>query len=136
MTAWKFCTHVGVTATIGVTQECLKDERLRGDLVLGIHWFRRSKTAPVLYNLPLLVDKLVNTERPDLHEIAIQNFLASLPSSAPRKGLDQSSGLSGLPQGACAAASKKTAKQSEPGKNSPTKSSMQRSSKSSNRAAA
>jgi hypothetical protein len=47
---------------------------------LGIHYFKISETK-ILYNLELIQDWIANLHQIQLHEKAIENFLASLPSS-------------------------------------------------------
>jgi hypothetical protein len=78
-------------AIVGVSAETLKTWRENEQLgklpclKRGIHFVRPTATS-TLYNRELLVDLVANFETPELHEIAIRNFLAALPSSqAPVK---------------------------------------------------
>lgn len=54
--------------------------RKLGLLQEGVHYFTLSYNK-VLYNLDLILDWIANRQNPEAHERAIQNFLATLPSS-------------------------------------------------------
>jgi hypothetical protein len=69
-------------AIVGKSSSTLKKWRLNGTLKRGIHWVRVNERS-TLYNRDLLIDLVANFETPELHERAISNFLASLPSSQP-----------------------------------------------------
>jgi hypothetical protein len=78
-------------AIVGLDPDTLKtwrENQSRGNrpcLIRGIHWVAPT-TRSTLYNRSLLIDFVANIHEPALHEIAIENFLASLPSSqAPVK---------------------------------------------------
>jgi hypothetical protein len=49
-------------------------------LVENVHWVRFSQTF-VLFNLALMEDFLANKNNPNAHQITIENYLRSLPSS-------------------------------------------------------
>jgi Putative excisionase (DUF1233) len=79
-------TYVKAKALTEKTQLCTRTfSRLRASKTWeeGIHFFRISKSL-ILYNLPLIEDWIANSQHPEHHEKAIENFLASLPSSQPR----------------------------------------------------
>jgi hypothetical protein len=70
---------------VGRSPWTLKKWRQNGVLKRGIHWVA-STPKSTLYNRELLIDLVANFNTPELHEIAIRNFLAALPSSqAPIK---------------------------------------------------
>jgi hypothetical protein len=79
------CVFAGpseATAVTGLSRGELKDLRLSGELQKGAHWVAINSRS-IKYNVQLLIDWMANRHAPELHEIAIQNFLASLPSSQP-----------------------------------------------------
>lgn len=69
--------------TIGVSIVTIARWRKAGQLEEGIHYFQTSPTT-ILYNLELIYDWIANKHQPELHERAIENFLAALPSSQPK----------------------------------------------------
>jgi hypothetical protein len=79
----QFCPRLEATKITGLSHHQLKKLRLSGRLTEGIHWVYVNSRS-VLYNVPLITDWIANRANPDLHEIAIKNYLASLPSSQPR----------------------------------------------------
>lgn len=58
-----------------------------GDLVEGIHWYKKKggKSAPVLLYLPLLKDWAANRYDPQAHQKAINDYVRSLPSNKSGK---------------------------------------------------
>jgi hypothetical protein len=82
MTTQTFCGHKEATRITGLSQEELNDHRRSGRLKQGIHWTAMN-SRNFKYNVQLLLDWMTNQHAPELHETAIQNFLASLPSSQP-----------------------------------------------------
>lgn len=78
----QFCPRLEATKITGLSCHQLKKLRLSGKLQLGIHW-QYLNSRSVLYNAVLIADWVANRHKPAFHEIAIQNYLASLPSSQP-----------------------------------------------------
>lgn len=66
--------------TIGVHKATIARWRKAGRLEQGVHYFKLNPTT-ILYNVALVEDWIVNQHQPHLHEQAIENFLASLPSN-------------------------------------------------------
>jgi hypothetical protein len=69
--------------TIGMSPSTIARWRKAGLLELGIHYFQINPTN-ILYHVELIQDWIANKHQPELHERAIENFLASLPSSQPK----------------------------------------------------
>jgi hypothetical protein len=69
--------------TLHVSTSSLARWRKAGLWQEGIHYFKTSPTS-ILYNVELIYDWLANKHQPELHERAIENFLAALPSSQPK----------------------------------------------------
>jgi hypothetical protein len=81
----QFCPRLEATRITGLSHHQLKKLRLSGKLQLGIHW-QYVNSRSVLYNAVLIADWIANRHNPSMHENAIGNYLASLPSSqAPVK---------------------------------------------------
>jgi hypothetical protein len=85
MSDYNWGTKQTVKERLGIAPETLKTWRLgKRDrppvLVEGIHWVYISSRA-IRYNVRLLEDFMVNRATPELHEIAIEHYLGSLPSS-------------------------------------------------------
>jgi hypothetical protein len=78
----QFCPPAEAIKITGLSIHQLKKLRLSGQLELGIHW-QYVNARFVAYNVPLITDWIANRHRPLLHEIAIKNYLAALPSSQP-----------------------------------------------------
>jgi hypothetical protein len=76
----KLLTAKPLAFTIGVSIGTIARWRKAGRLEAGIHYFQTSPTT-ILYNLELVYDWIANQHQPELHEQAIENFLASLPSN-------------------------------------------------------
>jgi hypothetical protein len=64
----------------GLGTDKLRQLRRDGLLTERIHWVRIPKSTNVLWNVPLIVDWMVNGDSP-AHQRAIEHFVASLPSS-------------------------------------------------------
>jgi hypothetical protein len=69
---------------LGLSAQTLKGLRKDGALIQGIH-FVEVNPRLILYNLPLLMDWVVNRDDPQTHMRAIENFQACLLSNQ-RKG--------------------------------------------------
>jgi hypothetical protein len=80
--ATTFITKNEAAEIISRSPHRLKTWRLDGRLKRGIHWVAVNSRA-VLYNRELLLDLVANFDTPAHHEIAISNYLKSLPSSQP-----------------------------------------------------
>jgi hypothetical protein len=78
----QFCPRLDATRITGLSHHQLKKLRLSGRLIEGIHWIYLNSRS-VLYNVVLITDWVANRRTPELHQIAISNFLAALPSSQP-----------------------------------------------------
>jgi hypothetical protein len=75
-----FCNRLEAQRVTGLSQHSLKKLRLSGRLEEGVHWvYVTSRT--IAYNRDLLLDWIANRRNPEHHQIAIQKYLASLPSS-------------------------------------------------------
>jgi hypothetical protein len=76
-----------VEAVFRVSEGFLAKARYRNELIRGVHYLCLGvgKGKGVLYNRPLVIDWLVNRHQPTIHQRAIDNFLASLPSNQPAK---------------------------------------------------
>lgn len=79
----KLLTAKPLAMTIGVSISSIARWRKAGTLEEGVHYFKPGPTS-ILYNVELIYDWLANKHQPELHERAIENFLASLPSSQPK----------------------------------------------------
>lgn len=64
----------------GLSPLTLRDWRLSGKLIENVHWVRVSATC-VLYNLELLSNLIANKAAPEIHQAAINEFLASVTSA-------------------------------------------------------
>jgi hypothetical protein len=80
----QFCKKHRLSKETGLSSETFKKYRLSGKWVEGIHW-QRINSRCVLYNLPLILDWVANQTDPKLHQQAIQNYLASLPSNLGKR---------------------------------------------------
>jgi hypothetical protein len=74
-----FCNKTKLIESTGLTASAIKNYRL-SSWEIGIH-FQRMGHSTVVYNLPLILDWIANHHQPDLHNIAIKNYLKELPSS-------------------------------------------------------
>jgi hypothetical protein len=77
----KFVGPREAASLIGYSYHSLKKLR-RNNLQNGIH-FVVLGPRKIVYNAGLLIDWIANFNDPELHEIAVQNYLRSLPSSQP-----------------------------------------------------
>ncbi|MGA7934970.1 MAG: hypothetical protein WCA35_15595 [Kovacikia sp.] len=68
-----------------VSEEFLRKKRYQGILLEGVHYIRIGEHKGILYNRPLIIDWMINRRFPNVHQRAIDNFLASLPSNQPRR---------------------------------------------------
>jgi hypothetical protein len=65
----------------GMSFDKLRQLRTEGLLSERIYWVRIPGSTNILWNVPLVMDWLVNgPDSPD-HQRAVENFLANLPSS-------------------------------------------------------
>jgi hypothetical protein len=60
-----------------------KLKQLRDDRILAerIYWIRIPGSTHILWNIPLVLDWLVNGSECPAHQRAVESFIASLPSS-------------------------------------------------------
>lgn len=78
---YQFVSKQVVTELTGLSGDTLKRYRLQGKLQKDIHWVTLNSRV-VRYNLSLVLDWLQNhVSNPQAHTRAIENYLASLPSS-------------------------------------------------------
>ena len=75
-----FVASAVVTKKLGLSSHTLQSLRKDGSLIQGIH-FTEINSRLLLYNLPLLIDWLVNKDDPHAHTRAIENFQAGLLSN-------------------------------------------------------
>ncbi len=69
------------TTATGLSFDKLKQLRQDGILPERIYWVRVPESPTVLWNVPLVIDWLVNGPDSPVHQKAVENFLTSLPSS-------------------------------------------------------
>jgi hypothetical protein len=85
---YPFVTKQVASQMTGLSAETLKKYRLQGKLQQDIHWIAINPRV-VKYNIVLILDWMQNHNNPQGHLIAIENYLASLPSN--RKKMKRSS---------------------------------------------
>jgi hypothetical protein len=78
-TQFEFVTKYEISQLTGLAPATLKRYRLSGCLTEGIHWVKLNARV-VRYNKPLMRDWVQNQGYPHLHQKAIENYLATLPS--------------------------------------------------------
>jgi hypothetical protein len=76
----EWCDKHEASRITGLSALTLRDWRLDGRLVEGIHWIRIG-TRCVRYNSALLRDYVATQLSPTIHQRAVDNYLASLPSN-------------------------------------------------------
>jgi hypothetical protein len=76
----QFCTRRVLSQVTGLSNSTFKQYQLSGIWIEGIHW-QRLNSRCVLYNLPLILDWVAHRYCPEVHQIAIENYLYSLPSN-------------------------------------------------------
>jgi hypothetical protein len=59
----------------------LRKWKALGKFKEGIHYSKTGKTAPILWRVDLVMDRIVNWNDDLTHQRAIDNFVASLPSN-------------------------------------------------------
>ena len=69
----------------GFSWRTLRNWRLQGNLTEGIHYKRINKRNDVYYNHELLNVYIANIGDSNAHQVAIDNYLRSLPSNQKRK---------------------------------------------------
>jgi hypothetical protein len=78
---YQFVSKQVVTELTGLSGYTLKRYRLQGKLQQDIHWVAVNSRV-IRYNIKLVLDWLQNhISNPQAHLRAIENYLASLPSS-------------------------------------------------------
>lgn len=77
---YPFADKHGIRQQLGISATTLKQWRLTGQITEGQHYVRVGPRT-IRYNVRLLEDFMVNRHEPELHEMAIRNYLAQLPSS-------------------------------------------------------
>jgi hypothetical protein len=73
-----------IIAQTAITDGTMRRLRQSGQWEEGIHYCQLGYSS-FRYNLPLIQDWIANRHQPEIHEIAVRNYLASLPSSQPPK---------------------------------------------------
>lgn len=81
-TATKLISESQAITQFGRSRSFFKRARSSGKLLYGA-WVKVNER--ILYNEALLTDWFFNQADPQIHEQAVQNYLASLPSNQPRK---------------------------------------------------
>jgi hypothetical protein len=82
---YQFVTKQVASQLTGLSGDTLKRYRLQGKLQKDIHWITLNSRV-VRYNLTLVLDWVQNhISNPQAHLRAIDNYLASLPSSQPKR---------------------------------------------------
>jgi hypothetical protein len=79
-----FCTKKEIIEQTGFSASSLKRFRLSGSWIEGIHWVRVG-TRKTLYHRALILDWIANQGNPQVHQRAIEAYLAQLPSNQPSK---------------------------------------------------
>jgi hypothetical protein len=78
-----WCNKHEAAQILGLSQSTLKKLRLTDQLIEGIHWVRFSSRC-VRYNVELLKDWAATRMESGNHDLAVANFLNSLPSNQPQ----------------------------------------------------
>jgi hypothetical protein len=76
-----FATSRAASEATGLGADKLRQLRQDGTLVERIYWVRMPNSSNILWNVPLIIDLLVNGAESPAHQKAIETFLSSLPSS-------------------------------------------------------
>lgn len=79
--SYTFIQKTEAAKLIGMSTEYLKKQKRLNNLIQGVHYHQHGKTSPCVYNAELLQDWFIHRHDPDAHQIAIDNYLASLPSN-------------------------------------------------------
>lgn len=78
-----FVEAKAITEKLGLSTHTLQTLRTDGSFIKGIH-YTEVNSRLILYNLPLIVDWLVNRHDPNSHQRAIEIFQSSLLSNRRR----------------------------------------------------
>lgn len=82
---YQFVSKQVAAQMTGLSSETLKRYRLEGSLQKDIHWIAINSRV-VRYNISLVLDWMQNKDsNPQGHLKAIENYLASLPSSQKKQ---------------------------------------------------
>ncbi|MTJ52661.1 hypothetical protein FJR38_08305 [Anabaena sp. UHCC 0253] len=82
---YQFVTKQVASKLTGLSGDTLKRYRLQKKLQKDIHWITLNSRV-VRYNITLVLDWVQNhISNPQAHLRAIDNYLASLPSSQPKR---------------------------------------------------
>jgi hypothetical protein len=76
----QFCTKRVISQVTGLSDSTLKQYRLSGIWIEGIHW-QRLNSRCVLYNLPMILDWVAHRYYPEAHQRTIDDYLRSLSSN-------------------------------------------------------
>lgn len=79
-----WCDKHEAAKITGLSPLTLRDWRLSGKLIEGIHWIKLGARC-VRYNVSLLRDYMATYENPEHHQRAVHNYLTSLPSNHAKK---------------------------------------------------
>lgn len=82
---YQFVQKAEAARLIGMSESFLKKQRQLGNLIQGVHYHQFGKTAPCVYNAELLQDWFIHRNDPDAHLVAIDRYLASLPSNERKR---------------------------------------------------
>ncbi|WP_055076026.1 hypothetical protein [Pseudanabaena sp. 'Roaring Creek'] len=83
--SYTFIQKAEAAKLIGMSTEYLKKQKRLNNLIQGIHYYQYGKTAPCVYNAELLQDWFIHRNDPDAHNVAIERYLASLPSNERKR---------------------------------------------------
>jgi ribosomal protein S19E (S16A) len=77
--SYTFIQKTEAAKLIGMSAEFLKKQKRLNNLIQGVHYHQHSKTSPCVYNAELLRDWFIHRHAPDIHNVAIDSYLDSLP---------------------------------------------------------
>lgn len=77
---YTFVQKAEAAKLIGMSTEFLKKQKRLGNLIKGVHYHQYGWTAPCVYNAELLQDWFIHRHDPDAHNVAIDRYLATLPT--------------------------------------------------------
>jgi len=82
--SFRFVGKQEIAALTGLSCETLKQYRLTGRWIEGIHWIKLNSRV-VRYNFFLIKDWVQNHNNPQIHQRAIEAYLSSLPSNQKKR---------------------------------------------------
>lgn len=73
-----FCSVAQLSKAVGISRATLYEHAKEGRLQAGVHFINVGRSR--LWNLALVLDRIVNWDDDELHQKAIDNFSKTLPS--------------------------------------------------------